>query len=218
MLDNMHRALKPDGKAALLEYRLEDASGDHEKVSLRVRRSTDSDLLLTLPAGTLFEAIGEHRDMVTVRDAFVLLDRDREDFEVRAAGTRWNRPEPGRDDRFELRPAVNNGSLTRVARAVQAGTYRAAAECGDVQPAPPAESVASEETLTWPRFARVRRRAALVVPRGRRPARAATCTSSSWSYSTKCTQRPQYLQLVVSAPGGAVSRMRSRIRGANIWM
>jgi len=225
MLAKMHQALKPDGRVALLEYRLEDASGDHiyadhrmsvrqvlgewqpagfelvellellpsqhmfifrkagrvgdggtvtqpslpsvdllhavaegmvtleargagrDAVWLRVHRSVDRDLVLTLPAGTLFEARGECRDMVTVRDAFVLLEDDREDVKVRAAGTRWDLEVPGGDNRFDARAVAADEPLARVARAVQAGTYRAGADAGSVSYGP--QTVGTAEAAIW---------------------------------------------------------------------
>ncbi len=223
MLSRMHQALKPDGRVALLEYRLEDASGDHiyadhrmsvrqvleewapagfeltelleflpsqhmfifrkttagegnlqlppalpamdlleavaagevevevrgqarDAVSLRARRTGEEALLLTLPAGTLFAARGGFRDMVAVRDAYVLLNRDREEVVVRAAGTRWDRPVANGRDRFDLVAAEDGQVLAAVARAVQAGTYRVDAGAA-VSYAP--QSVGTAEAAIW---------------------------------------------------------------------
>lgn len=225
MLARMREALEDDGRIALLEYRLEDASGDHifadhrmsvrqvleewraagfalvdlleflpsqhmfifrkadstagaarpaaaslddvdlidaqdrglvsieargggrDSVSLQVRRRGDRRLLLTLPAGTLLEAVGEHRDMVTMRDAYLLLDGDSSTVEVRAAGTRWDKPTASRSDRFEIRAANPESSTARVARAVQAGTYRASVHARRASYAP--QSVSTAEAALW---------------------------------------------------------------------
>jgi hypothetical protein len=226
MLARMHEALRPDGRVALLEYRLEDASGDHifadhrmsvrqvleewqpagfelvelvqslpsqhmfifrksarggegvaaarpsvasvdlstaeargmvaveaegagrDAIVLRLRSTVDEELLLTLPAGTLFAARGDSRDMVAVRDGFVLLEEDGVGVvEIRAAGTRWDLPVPGSRDRFDLLAVAADEPLARVARAIQAGTYRARPDVGMASYGP--QSVGTAEAAIW---------------------------------------------------------------------
>lgn len=226
MLARMREALAPDGRVALLEYRLEDSTGDHiyadhrmsirqvlgewkpagfelvelyeflpsqhmfvfrgtgtevdagtgpspalvdydllealdeglievaargadrEQVRLRIRRRVDRRIVVTAPAGTLFQARGESRDMVARRDAGLVLSQDGwTDWTVRAIGTTWDRPVPGESDRLDIRPAAENNALGRVAMAIQAGTYYATGEAARPTYVPP--SIGVEEAAVW---------------------------------------------------------------------
>ena len=226
MLARMREALAPDGRIALLEYRLEDSTGDHiyadhrmsirqvlaewqpagfelvelyeflpsqhmfvfrgtgaevdarpgsspsledydlfaaideglveveaagadrEQVRLRIRRRVDRRMVVTAPAGTLFQARGGSRDMVARRDAGLVLTQDGwTDWTVRAVGTRWDRPVPGESERFDIRPAAENDALGRVAMAIQAGTYYATREAARSSYIP--LSIGVEEAAVW---------------------------------------------------------------------
>lgn len=132
--------------AGLVE--VEARGADREQVRLRIRRRVDGRMVITAPAGTLFQARGESRDMVARRDAGILLSEDGwTDWAVRAIGTRSDRPAPGGRERFDLKPAADNAVLGRVAMAIQAGTYYATREAARSSYVPP--SIGVEEAAVW---------------------------------------------------------------------
>ena len=105
-------------------------------------------MVVTAPAGTLFQARGEFRDMVARRDAGIVLTEDGwTDWAIRAIGTRSDRPAPGGRQRFDIKPAADNAVLGRVAMAIQAGTYYATREAARSSYVPP--SIGVEEAAVW---------------------------------------------------------------------
>jgi ubiquinone/menaquinone biosynthesis C-methylase UbiE len=226
MLARMRDSLAPGGRVALLEYRLEDATGDHiyadhrmsvrqvlaewqaagyelvdlyeflpsqhmfilrdatdpaatrlesgtrledfdlfaaielglvevdprgssrEEVELGIRRTVDRRFVVTAPAGTFFTAQGDYADMVARSDAALMVDDDDwKLWRIRAATTHWDKATPTADDRFELRPASDDGRLTAVVGALQAGTYRVSPDAESVTYAP--QTIGVAESAVW---------------------------------------------------------------------
>lgn len=85
--------------------------------------------------------------MVAVRDGYALLDHDEVEWVVRAARAHWQRPAPGGDDRLEIRTIVDDEQPARVARAIQAGTYRPVEDARFPSYAP--QSVGTAEAALW---------------------------------------------------------------------
>ncbi len=224
MLARMRDSLAPGGRVALLEYRLEDETGDHiyadhrmsvrqvlvewqaagyelaelyeflpsqhmfilrnaadpsdadpetlvadydlfaaielglvevdargssrDEVELRIRRAVDRRFVVTAPAGTFFAAQGGYADMVARSDAALIVDDDDwKRWRIRTASTHWDKGTAGPDDRFELRPASDDGRLTAVVRALQAGTYRVSPDAEFVTYAP--QTIGVAESAVW---------------------------------------------------------------------
>jgi len=190
VLEKMRAALAPEGRVALLEYRVEDGTGDHVKadhvmsvrqvlsewrpagfelvelheflptqhmfvfgaganggirnydfldavaggivdaevtggVSIRLRRTVgkmDGPIVITMPVGTAFVALGRASEMIARRDAAILLDEDGwQNWNVRAVRRERFKPAPSNGDVLVVQPPPH--SLRALMRAIQVGTY-----------------------------------------------------------------------------------------------
>ena len=201
MLAGMHASLAPGGRVALLEYRIEDGTGDNLKsdhamsvrqvlaewlpagfalaelheflpgqhlfimkvagdtavagdpiisldlfeaverglaeaeavgagdssVTVRIRNIGDNTLLVTMPVGVSFQSADDARDMVSRRDAAILLsDREWRDWVVRSVGRQQGRPASGAGDAFTIARPSSLPTLNELLYVMQVGTYRVA--------------------------------------------------------------------------------------------
>jgi predicted methyltransferase len=201
MLAGMRASLAPGGRVALLEYRIEDGTGDHLKsdhamsarqvlaewvpagfalaelheflpgqhlfimkvagdtevggdpiinldvfeaveqglaeavavgagdssVTVRIRNTGADTLLVTMPVGVSFQSADDVRDMVSRRDAAILLsDGEWHDWVVRSVGRQQGRPAAGPGDAFTIARPASLPTLDDLMYLMQVGTYRVA--------------------------------------------------------------------------------------------
>jgi len=197
----MRASLAPGGRVALLEYRIEDGTGDHLKsdhamsarqvlaewvpagfalaelheflpgqhlfimkvagdtevggdpiinldvfeaveqglaeavavgagdssVTVRIRNTGADTLLVTMPVGVSFQSADDVRDMVSRRDAAILLsDGEWHDWVVRSVGRQQGRPAAGPGDAFTIARPASLPTLDDLMYLMQVGTYRVA--------------------------------------------------------------------------------------------
>ena len=97
-----------------------------EAVTLRIRRTGDTPLVITAPVATLFEADAA-RDMIARRDGWIVLrDSAWHDWTLRAIGRQRDRDPPGPAAALRLRPPSTIPSIEAVLTEVQVGTYTVA--------------------------------------------------------------------------------------------
>ena len=201
MLAGMRASLAPGGRVALLEYRIEDGTGDNLKsdhamsvrqvlaewlpagfalaelheflpgqhlfimkvagdtgvggdpiinldvfeaveqglaaaeavgagdssVTVRIRNTGADTLLVTMPVGVSFQSADDARDMVSRRDAAILLsDGEWHDWVVRSVGRQRDRPAAGSGDAFTIARPASLPTLDDLMYVMQVGTYRVA--------------------------------------------------------------------------------------------
>ena len=98
-------------------------AGD-EAVTIRVRRLGVEPVVVTSPVGAYFRSDGETRDMVGMRDGWIVLsDDDWHEWSVRAVGRQWTRRPADRDDLLSILPPSTNPTLDELLHQLQVGTY-----------------------------------------------------------------------------------------------
>lgn len=101
-------------------------SGDGA-VTVRIRRTGDDPVVVTLPAGTYFRSGGDTRDMISRRDGWVVLsDVEWRDWSVRAVGRQSDRDAPDDGEQLEILSPGTAPSLEALMYHVQVGTYTVA--------------------------------------------------------------------------------------------
>ena len=101
-------------------------SGDGA-VTVRIRRTGDDPVVVTLPVGTYFRSAGDTSDMIARRDGWVVLsDAEWRDWSVRAVGRQSDRDAPGDAEQLEILSPSTAPSLETLMFHVQVGTYTVA--------------------------------------------------------------------------------------------
>ncbi len=102
-----------------------EAVGDgRDAVTIRIRRTGDHPVVVTLPVGTYFRSGSDTRDMIARRDGWVVLSDDEwRDWSVRAVGRQRDRDVSEDDDRLAILPPDTAPSLDELMYHVQVGTY-----------------------------------------------------------------------------------------------
>jgi predicted methyltransferase len=101
-------------------------AGD-SSVTVRIRNTGDDTLLVTMPVGVSFQSADDARDMVSRRDAAILLsDGEWHDWVVRSVGRQQDRPVAGSGDAFTIARPASLPTLDDLMYVMQVGTYRVA--------------------------------------------------------------------------------------------
>jgi len=101
-------------------------SGDGA-VTVRIRRTGNDPVVVTLPVGTYFRSGGGTRDMIARRDGWVVLyDTEWRDWSVRAVGRQSDRDAPSDDEQLEILSPSTAPPLEALMYQVQVGTYTVA--------------------------------------------------------------------------------------------
>jgi len=98
-----------------------------ESATVRIRKMSHEPVVVTMPVGVSFEGEGGRPEMMSRRDAAILLDDDEwHDWSIRSV--QWHRrAEPvGASDQLEMMPPSDRGTLNQLMYTMQVGTYRVA--------------------------------------------------------------------------------------------
>ena len=98
-----------------------------ESATVRIRKTSHHPVVVTMPVGVSFGGEGGRSEMISRRDAAILLDDDEwHDWSIRSA--QWHRRgEPvGANDQLEMTPPSGIGPLDQLMYTMQVGTYRVA--------------------------------------------------------------------------------------------
>ena len=107
--------------AGLVEVEAHGAGA--EAVTLRIRRTGDSPIVVTSPVAVYFDA-EDGRDMIARRDGWIVLDGDgRQEWTLRAVGRQRDLDPPGAGDRLAVLPPSTAPAIEDLLQEIQAGTY-----------------------------------------------------------------------------------------------
>ncbi len=105
----------------------EAVGGGDGAVTVKIRRTGDDPVVVTLPVGTYFQSVGDTRDMIARRDGWVVLsDAEWRDWSVRAVGRQSDRDAPGHGEQLEVLSPSTAVLLEALMYQVQVGTYTVA--------------------------------------------------------------------------------------------
>ena len=98
--------------------------GGDGAVTVRIRRTGEEPVVVTLPVGTYFRSGGDTRDMIARRDGWVVLSDDEwRDWSVRAVGRQRDHDVPRAGDRLDILASSTEPTLEALMYHVQIGTY-----------------------------------------------------------------------------------------------
>ena len=97
------------------------------EVTVRIRRTGDSPIVVTSPVATYFAAGDGARDMIARRDGWIVLgDGEWRDWTLRSVGRQPDRPAPAPGAPLRIQPPETAPQLEALLYAVQVGTYTVA--------------------------------------------------------------------------------------------
>ena len=120
--------------------------GGEDTVTVRIRRTVNTPIVVTSPVASYFRSGGDSRDMVARRDGWVrLADDGWHDWSIRAVGRQRDRDAPDGDDELEILSPTTASELEELMYRFQIGTYTVA----DSPTLYPPRTHAVEQAAMW---------------------------------------------------------------------
>ena len=124
----------------------EAVGAGEDAVTVRIRRTVDTPIVVTSPVASYFRSDGGTRDMIARRDGWVrLADDDWHEWSIRAIGRQRDRDAPDRGDELEVLSPTTAPQLEELMYRIQVGTYTVA----DSPTLYPPRTHAVEQAAMW---------------------------------------------------------------------